>query len=188
MKPTEIPFFKSIIVMCTSCDNCGHRSNEVKSGNGISAKGIKYILKLVDVSDLNRDILKSETASFEIPEIDFVMNEGTLGGKFTTIEGLLKDCIEQLSKSNPFTVGDSNDHSFPSKMREFLKTLEKIQNGEMLNITVILDDPCGNSYLQNVYAPESDPNLQEIHYERTFDQNEILGINDINTEDYHDTS
>jgi zinc finger protein len=34
MRLLEIPFFKSIIVMCTSCDNCGHRSNEVKSGNG----------------------------------------------------------------------------------------------------------------------------------------------------------
>ena len=41
---------------------------------------------------------KSDTASFEIPELDFYMNAGTLGGKFTTIEGILKDCRENLSQ------------------------------------------------------------------------------------------
>ena len=30
----------------------------------------------------------------------------------------------------------------------------------------------------------NDPNLEEIHYERTYEQNEILGLNDIKTENY----
>lgn len=50
--------------------------------------------------------------------------------------------------------------------------------------TVILDDPLANSYIQNAYAPDVDPMLTEEEYERTFDQNEELGLNDINVDDY----
>lgn len=50
--------------------------------------------------------------------------------------------------------------------------------------TIILDDPLANSYIQNLYAPDDDPNMTTEVYERTHDQNEELGLNDINVEDY----
>lgn len=64
----------------------------------------------------------------------------------------------------------------------FLSKLDKISKGEISNITFILDDPTGNSYMQNVYAPSDDPNLIIEYYERTNEQNENLGINDIKTD------
>jgi zinc finger protein len=79
------------------------------------------------------------------------MNEGTLGGKFTTIEGLIKDSIEQLDKICPFFFGDSEDKRRKGKMRECLEKLESFMKGEMMNVTVILDDPTGNSYLQVIF-------------------------------------
>ena len=77
------------------------------------------------------------------------MNAGTLGGKFTTIEGLLKDVGEQLSEVSPFAAGgDSEDKSRKWHMTSCLEKLELIKQGKMLNVTIILDDPSGNSYLQ----------------------------------------
>ena len=35
-------------------------------------------------------------------------------------------------------------------------------------------------------APEPDPQLQEVIYERTWEQNEELGLNDMKTENYSD--
>jgi zinc finger protein len=135
--------------MCTICDTCGVKSSEVKPGTAIEEKGIKFELKVTDVSDLNRDLIKSEYATFEIPEIEFYMNSGTLGGKFTTLEGLLKDSREQLDEISPFSAGgDSEAKGKASRMKECLDKLESIQNGQMLNVTIILDDPSGNSYLQ----------------------------------------
>jgi zinc finger protein len=55
---TDIPHFKEAIVMATICDYCGWKTNEVKSGAGISETGIRINLKLTDPRDLNRDILK----------------------------------------------------------------------------------------------------------------------------------
>ena len=77
------------------------------------------------------------------------MGSGTLGGKFTTIEGLLKDCRENLSQVSPFLAGgDSDDQRNSSHFKNCLDKLEMIQNGQMLNVTIIVDDPSGNSYLQ----------------------------------------
>ncbi len=38
--------------------------------------------------------------------------------------------------------------------------------------------------LQNVYAPELDPEMTVVRYERTYEQNEELGLNDMRTENY----
>jgi zinc finger protein len=209
MKLTDIPYFKTVIIMCTTCDVCGVKNSEVKPGTAIEEKGIKFILKLTDPSDLNRDLIKSEFATFEIPEVEFYMNSGTLGGKFTTIEGLLKDCREQLGDLCPFAAGgDSEVKDNKTKLSECLDKLGLIQNGQMLDVTIILDDPSGNSYLQvkifcstkkifknyfklflkNVYAPDDDPNMEIVRYERDYDQNDMLGLNDMKTENYTDDS
>lgn len=52
--------------------------------------------------------------------------------------------------------------------------------------TVILDDPLANSYLQNLYAPDDDPNITIEIYDRTFEQNDDLGLNDIKLEGYEE--
>jgi zinc finger protein len=104
-----------------------------------------------------------------------------LGGKFTTIEGLLGNIKDQISQQNPLFSGDSADPTMKDKMVLFCEKFEKLISCED-KFTIILDDPAGNCYLQNVYAPDEDPNMKIEKYERTFDQNEELGLNDMNTE------
>ncbi|OLY79176.1 Zinc finger protein ZPR1, partial [Smittium mucronatum] len=108
---------------------------------------------------------------------------GTLGGRFTTIEGLLRQVYEDLDRDTPFT-GDSSTESRRAQFAGFLKKLEDTYNGLNLPITLVLDDPVSNSYVQNLYAPDPDPNMFIETYERTFEQNEDLGLNDINVDNY----
>ncbi|NWS72651.1 ZPR1 protein, partial [Crotophaga sulcirostris] len=181
MKLVQIPHFKEVIIMATNCDSCGHRTNEVKSGGAIEPQGTRITLRITDPSDMTRDILKSETCSVEIPELEFELGMGALGGKFTTLEGLLKD-IRELVERNPFTLGDSSTPSKTEKLQEFIGKLQEVKGKTSAHF--IMDDPAGNSYLQNVYAPEEDPELRVERYERTFEQNEDLGLNDMRTEGY----
>ncbi|CAO1613281.1 unnamed protein product [Sympodiomycopsis kandeliae] len=181
MKKVNIPYFKDIIIMSTNCNACGYRDNEVKSGSAISDKGRKLTLKVEDSEDLTRDILKSESAGFEIPEIDLHLSPGTLGGRFTTLEGLLQQVYDELSE-RVLMRGDSSTRS--NEFEGFLAKLKGVMSGENVPFTVILDDPLASSYLQNPYAPDADPQLTIEEYERTFDQNEDLGLNDINVEEY----
>ncbi|XP_076111836.1 zinc finger protein ZPR1-like isoform X1 [Mytilus galloprovincialis] len=184
MKVVDIPHFKEVIIMATNCDKCGHRDNEVKGGSGIEPKGKKITLKINDVSDMNRDVLKSETASLSIPELDFSTGMGTLGGKFTTVEGILLAIKDQLKDSNPFFRGDSSEENLKGKIGQFCDKIDEIIEGKRMGVHFVLDDATGNSYLQNVYAPDDDPEMEIESYDRTFDQNEELGLNDMKTENY----
>ncbi|KAF8072093.1 zf-ZPR1-domain-containing protein [Lyophyllum atratum] len=182
MKKVTIPYFKDILIMSTNCDRCGYRDNEVKSGSAISEQGKRITLKVEDRDDLSRDILKSETAGLSIPEIDLVLQHGTLGGRFTTLEGILNQVYEELS-DKVFAQGDASNASDKVDFETFLKNLKEVKNAER-PFTVIIDDPLANSYMQNLYAPDPDPNMTTETYERTFEQNEELGLNDIKVEGY----
>ncbi|XP_037802193.1 zinc finger protein ZPR1-like [Penaeus monodon] len=184
MKVTQIPYFQEVIIMATHCESCGNRTNEVKSGSGIHEKGKKISLRITDPTDLARDVLKTETCTVEIPELDLYIGSGILGGKFTTLEGLVTDIREDL-KSNPFLSGDSSQSERRALMEKLTDDLTSVINGELL-VTITMDDPAGNSYLQNVYAPDDDPEMTVEEYERTFDQNEALGLNDMKTENYEE--
>uniref|UniRef100_T1IQW2 Zinc finger ZPR1-type domain-containing protein n=1 Tax=Strigamia maritima TaxID=126957 RepID=T1IQW2_STRMM len=183
MKPTKIPHFKEVIIMATNCDKCGHKTSEVKAGAGIEPKGLRIKVHLTDIRDLHRDVLKSDTCGIEIPELELEVGPGAQGGCFTTVEGLLDSIKEQLKSDNPLIHGDSAQPEVKSKMENFLIRLEAVQSGRQI-ATIILDDPAGNSYVQSLCTPDQDPNLELIHYERNFEQNEELGLNDMKTENY----
>lgn len=178
MKVVNIPHFKDVIIMSTVCEHCGYKSNEVKTGGAVPEKGRKVTLKVTDPDDLARDILKSETCGLNIPELNLELNPGTLGGRFTTIEGLLTQVHEELH-SKVFTgQSDSMDESTRSNWTIFLSRLQDAIEGKT-EFTVIMTDPLAASYIQNVYAPDPDPNMDILDYERTHEQNEDLGLNDM---------
>ncbi|XP_031727638.1 zinc finger protein ZPR1 [Anarrhichthys ocellatus] len=185
MKLIQIPHFKEVIIMATNCDSCGHRTNEVKSGGATEQMGTKITLRITDISDMTRDVLKSETCNIAIPELKFELGMGAVSGKFTTLEGLLTDIKDLVVSKNPFICGDSGVTDQVEKLNAFGEKLDKIMAGEM-NVHIVLDDPTGNSYMQNIYAPDPDPEITTEKYTRTFEQNEDLGLNDMKTEGYQE--
>lgn len=184
MKVTKIPHFKEVIIMAMTCEGCGNRSNEVKSGGGVEKFGRRITLQIKEPYDLARDVLKSETCDLSIPELDLVVGGGLIGGKFTTLEGLLKDIKEDL-ESNPFLAGDASRKDNQEILDNVLYGLDDVIKGKR-EVTFIMDDPAGNNYLQNLYAPDDDPQMTVEEYERTHEQNEELGLNDMKTENYEE--
>ncbi|EGV96567.1 Zinc finger protein ZPR1 [Cricetulus griseus] len=61
--------------------------------------------------------------------------------------------------------------------------LDQIIEGKM-KAHFIMDGPAGNSYLQNVHAPEDDQEMKVEWYKHIFDQNKELWLNDMKTESY----
>ena len=113
--------------MSTNCAACGYRDNEIKSGGAISEHGKRITLKVEDSEDLSRDILKSETCGLEIPEIDLVLQPGTLGGRFTTLEGLLTQVYEELGEK-VFVHGDAGaTKDDKSAFETFLANLKEVR-------------------------------------------------------------
>ncbi|KAK1860956.1 hypothetical protein I4F81_003542 [Pyropia yezoensis] len=159
MKVTTIPHFKEVVIMAFVCASCGYKSTEVKPGGGVEPRGTRTTLAVTRRADLSRDVLKSEPATVEVPELELELAAGTLGGRFTTVEGLLVAIKDQLTESNPFAVGDSAATATRNAFTSWLGRLDDTLSADRPSFTLILDDPTGNSYVQNVYAPDVDPQL-----------------------------
>jgi len=175
----NIPYFKEVVVMSFTCDECGYKNNEVKAGGAISQFGQKISVYVSKPEDLTRDILKSETAGVEIPELELTLEHGSLGGRFTSVEGLVSTMRSELQQ-NPFICGDSANTNTKEK---FSILIDKFNEHLTLQkpFTLIIDDPLGNSFVQNLFWPEPDPKLKIEQYKRSFEMDEQLGLNDIDT-------
>lgn len=183
----NIPHFKQVIVSTTNCDMCGYKTNDVKTGGEVPEKGKKIWLHVKDAKDLGRDILKSETCLLKIPECRVEVTPGTMGGRFTTVEGLVTQIRDDL-KGSIFDVGedDVSTDSMPSDTKKewgmFFTQLNKAAKGE-IQYTVLMEDPLGNSYCQLLDLDDSgnDPKVQTQEYERTQEEEEELGLADMKT-------
>ncbi|XP_028552055.1 zinc finger protein ZPR1 isoform X2 [Dendrobium catenatum] len=148
---TKIPYFREVIVMASCCDLCGYRSSE------------------------------SDTACVKVPELELELASGTLGGLVTTVEGLVTKTIENLERVHGFMFGDSLDETKKKKWQEFNHKLKKLLDLEE-PWTLILDDALASSFVAPVTdAIEEDKQLHVEEYERTWEQNEELGLNDMDT-------
>ena len=191
MKMVDIPHFKQVVIMSTVCDSCGYRSNEVKTGGEVPEMGKKITLRVERPTDLARDILKSESCALECPELNLSVNPGTLGGRFTTVEGLLTQIRDDLHQQI-FDVGDEvgeGGDSLPSETKNnwnsFFEAIGEAIDGNR-KFTVVLTDPLASSYVQNLCSPNDDPQITTEEYERTTEEEEDLGLSDMKTEGYID--
>jgi zinc finger protein len=189
MKMVNIPHFKKVVIMSTVCDHCGYRSNEVKTGGEVPERGRRITVTVAKVEDLSRDILKSEWCALSSPELSITVEPGTLGGRFTTIEGLLTQVRDDL-KGNIFDVsaqgGDSLAPDSRAKWEAFFNKLDSAIKGEFLPFTMVLEDPLAGSYVQSLAEVDGDldDRLKVEDYERTEEEMEALGLLDMKTEDY----
>ena len=71
--------------------------------------------------------MQSDTCGMEIPELDFELVAGTLGGRFTTVEGLLAAARDQLGGENSALMGDSTDNDQKTNIQHFVETLNKVR-------------------------------------------------------------
>ena len=66
-----------------------------------------------------------------------------LGGRFTTIKGLLSNILEQV-ETNPMLAGDSATTEQREKLNLFKASLKDMIAGARLPFSILLDDPAGN--------------------------------------------
>ncbi|KAJ1848510.1 nucleolar zinc-finger protein, partial [Coemansia sp. RSA 486] len=172
---TRIPHFKSIILMSFECPHCGLQNNEVQSGEALQEKGHRYEVKCTNKSDLSRQVVRNNSASVSIPEFEFTAPPAT-NSTLTTIEGLISRFIEDLSMDQ-----EQRKEVVPEMYTVIETLLEKLRNALELPeedgaeksanaFTMVVDDPSGNSYVENLCVPNADPKLSIHYYRRTREQ------------------
>ncbi|RDA88466.1 hypothetical protein CP532_6667 [Ophiocordyceps camponoti-leonardi (nom. inval.)] len=180
MKMVDIPHFKQVILMSTVCDACGYRSNEVKTGGEVPPLGQRLTLSVASASDLARDILKSESCAMDCPELNLHVNPGTLGGRFTTVEGLLAQVRADLH--GHMLGDDSLSEEEKANWSSFFDRLDGAIAGSS-PFTLVLSDPLAASFIQPLADPASEDGLlRRESYPRSAEEDEDLGLTDMRTE------
>ena len=130
--------------------------------------GVKMECQVNSQTHLNRLEVKYEYASIKIPELDLDIPPRTQKGSIKSVEGILKKMIEGIEEGQEYRK-ESDPENY-EKLNEFIKLAQEYAAGKKFPLTIILDDPSGNSYIQNPYAPNNDPYNKVEYYSRTKEQ------------------
>jgi len=154
------------------------------------AEGTLYNVKITDRRDLNRQIVRSATCEVTFPDFELTLPP-TNKGQLTTVEGLVRDVIADLSMDQPIRriqapeaytkiqallerliacVGDE-----PNTEDASAGSTETKKNVPITPFILTLEDPAGNSFVEFIDGM-SDPKWTMKTYPRTLDQNIALGL------------
>ena len=176
MQVQPVAFFHEMMVSSFECHSCGHKNVLVQPVGDIQETGVRCQLTVTCAEDLNREVVKGKDATVSIADLGFEIPPQTQSGTLSTVEGVLTKAVDGL-RQTAAAIAESDPEN-AAKIREFLGrlVLYTIADEMVLPFTIILDDPTGNSFVQNFVAPAADPQLIVENYTRTDAQNKSLLI------------
>jgi len=152
-KTENIPYFSDILIISAICPECGYKfvdTQLLKHGDPA-----RYTVAVEAEDDLAIRVVRSMSASIEIPELGVRIDPGPqCQGFISNVEGVL-DRIEGVVKG---ALNWGNDVE-KENAAALLADIVKVKAGTF-PITLILEDPCGNSgiiadkTMKEAYVPE----------------------------------
>jgi zinc finger protein len=162
----KIPFFGDVIVSSFQCPHCHLKNSEIQGAAEIQDHGKRFKLKVTKKEDLQRMTVTSANCKVMIPHLDFEV-PNVKKGTISTVEGLFQIFIEDLKSQQP--VRKIMQPEAYEKLEVFIAKLEACSRAEesVLPFYFILEDPSGNSFMENPSAPLKDVNLAVQEFKQT---------------------
>ncbi|GBG70440.1 hypothetical protein CBR_g6568 [Chara braunii] len=157
--------------------HCGEGNKEIQFAGQLQSHGCQYKLSISPGAsfeeDMKRQVVKSDSAAIYIPKLEFEIPPASHKGSLSTIERILRRAGDGLRESQDEL--QKIDPSVVDAIDAFLGKLDTCVQGNSA-FTVILDDPAGNSFIENPRAPTKDPLMSVTHYERSKEQTRAVGF------------
>ena len=154
-KTENIPYFSDILIISAICPECGYKfvdTQMLKHG-----EPARHTVAITTADDVSIRIIRSTSASIEIPEIGVHIGPGPqCQGFVSNVEGVL-DRIEQVVMG-ALQWGTDEEKENATKL---LADIARIKCGTF-PVTLILEDPSGNSAIVSdkadtcTYEPEEE--------------------------------
>jgi len=152
----NIPYFSDILIISAICPSCGYKfvdTQMIKHGDPV-----RYVYRTATQEDLAIRVIRSTSASIEIPELGVRIDPGpTCQGFVSNIEGVLDRIVQAVGSA--IVDGDVQERE---NARLLLEKIDQVKCGE-LTVTIILEDPNGNSAIvsdsaeRSTYVVEPEP-------------------------------
>ena len=136
---TKIPYVGDILVMGIKCTNCGFRISDIAM---ISHTGKNIMKSKITPKTLNDLVVLSANSTVSIPELGLEVDIRTeTGGEITTIEGVLREFLEQLEQLSNSELSEE-EAKIVKTLIEKIKSELKNPSGDL---TLKIHDKTGKS-------------------------------------------
>jgi zinc finger protein len=155
----NIPFFGEVMHITSMCE-CGFRFTDTL----ILAqhKPVHYEMAVRTRDDIDARVVRSTSGTIRIPELGVDMEPGPASDSFiSNIEGVLDRVVDILEMVIRWDEDDKTQRA-----KELLSNIEKIKAGEF-GITVIIEDPLGNSAIISEKATHRELTQEEANCLKT---------------------
>jgi zinc finger protein len=152
-KTENIPFFSDILIISAVCPACGYKfvdTQLLKHGDPA-----RYTVSVESEQDLAIRVVRSMSASLEIPELGVRIDPGP------ACEGFISNVEGVLDRIGTVVEGAARNGTDDEKVSAatLLANIARVKAGQF-PVTLILEDPSGNSGLiadktvKEAYVPE----------------------------------
>eukprot|EP01105_Mastigella_eilhardi_P028730 TRINITY_DN967_c0_g1_i2.p1 TRINITY_DN967_c0_g1~~TRINITY_DN967_c0_g1_i2.p1 ORF type:complete len:463 (+),score=95.95 TRINITY_DN967_c0_g1_i2:92-1390(+) len=137
---------------------------------GLRRRGVTVTLRCASEHDLDRVVMRSDTAYLTVPEVGLESPPGT--ARYTDLRTILVEARDRIETASVGFLSPSG--ASENAVQQFLAEFNQVISG-VTPCTIVIDDPTGRSYFRkdNTLPP---PNVSVRVYVRTANQNEELGI------------
>jgi zinc finger protein len=152
-KTENIPYFSDILIISAICPSCGYKfvdTQLLKHGDPA-----RYTVAIEAEEDLAIRVVRSMSASIEIPELGVRIDPGPqCQGFVSNVEGVLDRIVTVVNMALRGGTDEEKENA-----AALLADIVKVKAGTF-PITLILEDPCGNSGIiaektvKEAYVPE----------------------------------
>ena len=152
-KTENIPYFSDILIISAICPACGYKfvDTQLLKHN----EPARYTVAVDSEEDLSIRVIRSMSASIEIPELGVRIDPGPVcQGFVSNVEGVLDRIGEVVTDA--LRWGNDVERENAAALHA---DIAKVKAGTF-PITLILEDPCGNSGIESeratkeAYVPE----------------------------------
>lgn len=158
----EIPYFSEMLIISALCPSCGYRFVDTQLLK--NAEPSRWQLVISSHEDLSVRVIRSMSATICIPELGVRIDPGpACEGFVSNVEGVLARVEKVL---NGMLMG-SDDADECDRIRMLQEKIGEVKEGR-LEVTLIMDDPTGNSAILAdravvcPYAPEDVQDDEEV--------------------------
>jgi zinc finger protein len=133
-----IPYFSDILIISASCPACGYRyANTQMLQEG---EPLRFMFRTESMDDLSVRVVRSMSGTLRIPELGVEIDPGpACEGFVTNVEGVLERILSVVEGVLAWAEGEERIRA------ECLKAEIADARAGDLSITLILEDPTGNS-------------------------------------------
>jgi zinc finger protein len=139
-EPVDLPFMGTSLEVLLRCERCGYRHADfVLTEN---REPTRYSVTVARADDMMVRVVRSSSGTIRIPELGISVEPGVASEAFVSnVEGILvrvERVLDQLLR-------DAEDPGLRERIQDLQGLLGEMRDGKAPPVTLVLEDPFGNS-------------------------------------------